>query len=128
MPANGIAITGTNQMAVRLSTITNRLATAQKMALFTEASIEMVEAKRRTPVDTGALRSSGMVHAPTVTVLNTSVRLTFGGPAVQYAWHVHEDVHAFHRVGQAKYLESVLNESRPFMGARLGRRIAKVMR
>jgi hypothetical protein len=35
----------------------------------------------------------------------------------------HERIDFFHKVGQAKYLESVLNESRPYMGARIARRV-----
>jgi hypothetical protein len=36
---------------------------------------------------------------------------------------VHEDLDAFHKVGQAKYLESVIMESRGFIGARVARRL-----
>ena len=97
-------------------------------ALFMEGQIEMGEAKRRTPVDTGALRSSGRVSPPVVTLRNTSVTLSFGGPArggvdVGYAVRVHEDLSAFHPSGGAKYLESVILESRAFMRARVGKRI-----
>lgn len=46
-----------------------------------------------------------------------------GGPSAPYAIYVHEDLEAFHKVGQAKYIESVLMESRPFMAARVAKRI-----
>jgi hypothetical protein len=36
---------------------------------------------------------------------------------------VHEDLTALHKIGQAKYLESVIMESRPFMAARVARRM-----
>jgi hypothetical protein len=46
-----------------------------------------------------------------------------GGPAAPYAIYVHEDLEAIHPVGQAKFIESVLLESRPFMAARIAKRI-----
>jgi hypothetical protein len=51
------------------------------------------------------------------------VRMAFGGPAAPYAIKVHEDLEAFHRVGQAKFLESVLLESAPHLAQRVSRRI-----
>ena len=54
---------------------------------------------------------------------DVAVALTFGGPAVDYAGLVHEDLDAIHPVGQAKFLESTLMESRPFLAARIGKRI-----
>lgn len=105
----------------------NRIASA----LFVEGQIEMTEAKKRTPVDVsqdaphpGQLRASGLVHEPVQEGKRTTVLLSFGGGAVDYAVYVHEIIENFHKVGQAKYLESVLNESRPYMGERLARRLA----
>ena len=100
-------------------------------SLNIEGEIEMAEAKRRTPVDTGALRSSGRARPPERTRFGGQTveqRLTFGGPAVGYALAVHENLGAFHRVGQAKYLESVVRESRPFMGGRVTKRILSELR
>lgn len=93
-------------------------------ALFAEAEIEMTESKRRTPVDTGALRSTGFVKPPYFSSdHNITVVLGFGGPAAPYALIVHEDMEAFHKVGQAKYLESTLMESRPFIAQRIANRL-----
>lgn len=89
-------------------------------ALYTEAQIDMTESKRRVPVDTGVLRATGAVQKPERSGRRISVRLTYG---TEYAVFVHEDLDAFHKIGQAKFLESVLNESRPHMAARLARRI-----
>ena len=47
----------------------------------------------------------------------------FGGPAAGYAIYVHEDLGAFHPVGDAKFMESVLNESRPFLAKRIAARV-----
>lgn len=90
-------------------------------ALYQEAQIEMTESKRRCPVKTGALRASGRVAEPERGPGNSlSVTLSYG---TEYAIFVHENLEAFHPVGQAKFLESVINESRPFMAARVAKRI-----
>ncbi|MFI5224728.1 MAG: hypothetical protein ACHQX3_10915 [Nitrospirales bacterium] len=103
-------------------------------ALFIEGNIEMTEAKKRTPVDVdysggrkpphpGQLRDSGTCHPPIREGKKIFVILSFGGAAIDYAIYVHEIIGNYHTVGQAKYLESVLNESRPYMSARLGERL-----
>jgi hypothetical protein len=92
-------------------------------ALYAEAEIEMTEAKKRTPVDTGTLRNSGYVEKPVEKGNHVVVEMGFGGPAADYAIYVHEDLEAFHPVGQAKFLESVVIESRPHLAARVARRI-----
>jgi hypothetical protein len=94
-----------------------------KRAMREEAEIEMTEAKRRTPVDTGALRASGHVEGPDKNGQTFDVTWVFGGAAAPYAIYVHENEEAFHPVGQAKFLESVVNESRSSMAARLAARM-----
>jgi hypothetical protein len=97
-------------------------------AMRAEYEIEMTEAKRRTPVDTGALRSSGHVTGPRREGNTIEVSLNFGGPSVDYALKVHEDLESFHRVGQAKFLERVLDESAPFIPARVAERVRRRLR
>lgn len=92
-------------------------------ALTIEGNIEMTEAKKRTPVDTGTLRASGRVDKPQRQGRRMFITLGFGGAAETYAFIVHEDMEAHHDVGQAKYLESTLNESAPFMAQRLARHL-----
>lgn len=96
-------------------------------ALRAEGRIEMTESKRRVPVDKGDLRDSGMVSEPIINGNNVSVILSYGGgdyphdpvvPIIQ-----HEDFDLLHKVGGPKYLESVLDESEPYMGERLARRL-----
>lgn len=92
-------------------------------ALRVEAEVEMTESKRRVPVEHGTLRASGFV-ATSRNGSNLSAVLSYGGAAEDYAIVQHERLDFLHpRGGQAKYLESVLNESRPFMLARLARRL-----
>lgn len=92
-------------------------------ALYQETEVEATESKRRTPVDTGVLRASIHVEGPERSGRNISTRIVAGGPAAPYALQVHEDLEAFHPVGQAKFIESTLNESRPHMANRVARRI-----
>lgn len=113
-------IKGVRDFIARLDTTVAEVRKAAEAGLREEAEIEMEEAKRRTPVDTGALRASGHVEQQ-----GLRVTLAFGGPAASYAEKVHEDVEAFHRVGQAKFLESTLKESAPHMTERLAVRIRK---
>ncbi len=92
-------------------------------ALYIEAEIEVKEVTRRTPVDTGELRASVFQKGPVREWRTIYTLIVAGGPAAPYAIHVHENLEAFHKVGQAKFIESVILESRAFMGQRLARRI-----
>lgn len=103
-------------------------------AVYHEAQIEMTEAKRRTPVSPlparkgvvpGTLRASGQVSEPEFKGKKVEVTLSFGGEgsgAEEYAVVQHENLEYFHTTGQAKYLESVLNESASSMGRRIAAR------
>jgi hypothetical protein len=97
---------------------------AAERALYRFAQIEMAEMKRRTPVETGTLRDSGIVDRPEWKGDALQIELGFGGAAEEYALFVHEDLEAFHKVGQAKFMESVLNESEPYFAERVGKDIA----
>lgn len=79
-------------------------------ALRSVGEVWMTEAKKRTPVKFGVLRSSGHVEGPKVQGNEIVVRLVFGGLGASYAAIVHENLRAHHDVGQAKYLESVTAE------------------
>lgn len=121
---------GSAKMIANLKAISKRFPDRVGAALYQEAQIEMTEAKRRTPVDItpdaphpGQLRASGQVAKPERKGRQISVTLSFGGGAVYYAIYVHEILTNHHPVGQAKYLESVLNESAPHMASRLAARL-----
>ena len=81
-------------------------------AMRAVGEIWMTEAKRRTPVKYGVLRSSGHVEGPAWDGKYLTIILKFGGPAASYAASVHENLKAKHKVGQSKYLESVIKERR----------------
>lgn len=120
-------IRGANEMIALLKGIAEKYPDRIGKALFMEAQIEMTEAKRRTPVDVtppmphpGLLRSTGHVDQPERSGRHISVTLSFG---TEYAVYVHENLEAFHQIGQARFLSSVLEESQPYMAERIARRI-----
>ena len=70
-----------------------------------------------------ALRDAERVEGPAFRGKTVSVQIAAGGADVPYAIYVHEDLEAHHSVGQAKFIESVLNESAPHMAERLAARL-----
>jgi hypothetical protein len=93
------------------------------LALYQETQIELTEVKKRTPVDTGNLRASEHVEGPIRDGRTIYTLIVAGGPSAPYAIFVHEDPDAFHKVGQWKFIESVIMESAPHMAARVAKRI-----
>jgi hypothetical protein len=92
-------------------------------ALRQETEVEATECKKRCPVRFGTLR--GTIHAsgPEQQGMMIYCEISAGGPAAPYALIVHEDLSAHHDVGQAKYIESVVFESAPYIMARVAKRI-----
>lgn len=119
-----LEVVGLTEVNRALQLLAERGERAAGQALREEAEIEMTEAKRRTPVDTGTLRSSGKVTGPDA---DLAVKLEFGGAAEEYAIEVHENLETFHKTGQAKFLESTILESAPHLPARVGRRMLAIL-
>lgn len=117
-----IRFEGADRMSARIRQIADRFPDRVAGALLVETEIEAAECKRRTPVDTGALRNSIHVVGPSVRGRTISTAIVAGGPAAPYALIVHEDLDAFHPTGEAKYIERPLMESAPNFAARVGRR------
>jgi hypothetical protein len=107
----------------KLAAVKRNLPVQVAKALYIEANIEATESKKRTPVMTGNLRASTIVTEPKIDGDAISVSIVVGGVAAPYAVLVHENLEAFHRTGQAKFLESTLLESRPFIGPRVAARV-----
>lgn len=132
---------GAPEMIANLKKIAAKFPDRVGVALYREGQIEMTESKRRCPVSPtaaqfkamgrtmpkglvpGTLRASGTVHEPEREGRKISVTLSYGGAAIEYAIVQHERLDYHHTTGQAKYLESVLNESRSSMAGRLAARI-----
>lgn len=120
---------GRQQFMQMLKKVAKEFPGQVEKALYQEAQIEATEMKRRTPVDItpnaphpGNLRNSIHVKDPERRGRMISVTIATGAQA-PYAVYVHENPDAFHPVGQWKFMESVLNESRSSMPARLARRV-----
>lgn len=114
---------GTAEVQAKIVEALRSMSGNAEAALYQEAEREMTEAKQRTPVDTGTLRDSGHVQQPERDSDGVSVTMGFGGAAEEYAIIVHENLEALHPVGQAKFLESVLQESAPHLLERIANRI-----
>lgn len=113
-------------MRAKLSRLAKRFPDEVGRALFIETEIESKEVKRRTPVDKGPLRASVHVEGPNRSgsgYRTIGTAIVAGGPSAPYAVYVHENLEAYHAVGQAKFIESVIMEVRPHMAARVARRI-----
>lgn len=118
-----ITVKGRDEIRRNLEKIAKAAPDEIGKALYQEAQIEATESRRRTPVLTGALRASHEVERPVFKGRDISVTIKVGGPAIKYAIPVHENLEAYHRVGQAKYLESTIMESKTFMLGRVAKRI-----
>jgi hypothetical protein len=99
-------------------------------ALYQEALLIQKVSMKRTPVDVrkgssggGTLRDSHETSAPYWKGKFLNVDISVGGPAATYAIVQHEDMTFKHKVGQAKFLESAINEAEPQLLARLAKRI-----
>ena len=134
---------GVRDLVAALKKIATKFPDRVAAALYHEAQIEMTESKRRCPVAPGGgtLRASGMVAPPVRRGRNISVTLSYGGAAKDYAIAVHEHLsehsppswvaaeqsgHGVHWTQPStgpKFLESVLNESRATMAARVAARV-----
>lgn len=82
-------------------TATQKLVRAN--ALRTIGNVWLAKSTLLTPVDTGNLRASLQTTSD-----DDKVRL---GSNVEYAPPVHENLHAYHKVGQAKFIEAPLKEN-----------------
>ncbi len=118
-----IEVKGLDQVMRRLRAIADQLPHEIGRALYEEAQIEKNESMRRTPVDTGALRASHEVSAPVIAGHDISVTISVGGASAPYAIYVHENLEALHPTGQAKFLESTILESKPYLARRIAARI-----
>lgn len=118
------ALVDTDGIRRKIASLQRELPNEVGRAIRVEAEIEATECKRRTPVDTGALRSTIHVEGPTTEAGGSiSCAIVAGGPAADYAIHVHENLEAHHPVGQAKFIEEPLRESAPFLPGRIAKRL-----
>lgn len=122
----------------------NKATPALASALYEEGEKIKTKSLKLVPVDTGALRSTALVSPPFIEGGKVSVAISYGGPAKQsggkkkgkkkapaevgYAIKVHEDLTAYHKVGQAKYLEVPLKEAESTLVRDVAKRARRKMR
>lgn len=102
-----VTITGVPEMQQRLQEISALVVPILGLALQQEADTILEVSQTLVPVDTGALKRSGLVGDVQLAGPQASVDITYGGGPedVQYAVYVEFDVTMNHpRGGQAHYL------------------------
>ena len=102
-------------------------------ALYDELNeVELPESNRKIPKDTHAAEESGTVLGPEVRPGSIRATIAYatagetnpksGQLVAEYIIPLHEDLDAFHPNGEAKFLETTMNESERFLGSRIARR------
>jgi len=79
------------------------------------------------PRDTGTLARSGMVEVVTEGG-GIEARISYGGPASDYALIVHETDRNYQRGKEWKYLERPVAEAAPLFGNRVRQAVAETLR
>lgn len=120
--ADVLTVTGIDRVTERLTALAREYPAAAAQALNEIAEATMTVAKERTPVDTGVLRGSGKVSAH-ATAADPSATLTYG---TEYAAAVHENLRARHTVGEAKFLESAVNDAARTLGEDVAKGIREI--
>ncbi len=119
---------GTEEMLNKIRAFAQAAPDKFGLAMRVETEIEATECKRRCPVDItphaphpGNLRNSIHVEGPFREGRNIRTVIATGAQA-PYGVYVHENLDAHHPVGEAKFIERPLFESRPYMAERVVRR------
>lgn len=105
----GLTVEGLKELQRNFKKADHQMQDALSAAVYQEALALCGEAKKRTPVDTGRLRSTGYAAPPEVGRKGPEAEVGFG---TNYGLAVHESLSAFHQVGGPKYLESAMNDRR----------------
>lgn len=128
-------VRGEQAVARKMRKLARQIPIATAAALYQEALVITAVSMRRTPVDVttkrggGTLRDSHETSAPRWRGKVLQVDIKVGGPTAPYAAIVHERVLApsgarvRHPVGQAKFLESAINDAIPTLRAKIADRI-----
>ncbi len=86
-----LVLKGENAVARSLRQFERRKLKRMETALVAGAKVILEDAKELVPVDTGALRASGVVEPVTKDGGKIRTGVSFGGGGVDYAIDVHED-------------------------------------
>lgn len=119
----GVKITGMSELRSQLRGAGPKLLRQAGTATKQELEIEKREMQRRCPYKTGRMAKTHKVSDPEFTARTVKVSITAGGPEAPYTVYVHENLEAHHPHGEAKWMERVIMESKPYLVDRIGRRI-----
>lgn len=132
-----LEVANINKIAASLQFLGDDVAAVAMAAAIKEAQHELPMTRVLVPFDTGQLFLSGRVEMPDPEAGTLAAGIAYGGPAgaglneedVDYALPVHEDLAAHHPHGQAKFVESVIQQELANGGAanRMGADIREVM-
>lgn len=104
------SIDGLPELLKTLKALEHNATAKLSLALQEEANVAFAESQILTPIDTGALRGSGVVRSPIISRTGVSVSIDYGGTAggiLGYALYVHEITRYRHAPPtQAKFLET----------------------
>lgn len=116
MSGTGLDFLGSSYLLAKFEKMRDDVPKELDRALYREAQLIFRASQKIVPVDTGVLRSSGVVEKP----VNHEVIIGYGGAAAPYAFYVHEDPEAKHKSGKSyKYLEIPLMAATQGMSERL---------
>lgn len=119
-----IDIKGRTEMERAIRVLGDKGPKSMGKALWNEGTRIMERAKDLAPVDTAALKNSGIVDLPIISGSDVAVKMGFGGAASAYAEVQHEELSYYHKPPtQAKYLEQPLREASEDMGFRLAKEL-----
>lgn len=118
-----IRFIGLERLQSRMNSAPKEIETQLSKALGRSIAMAETESKRRTPVDSGYLRSSigGAGGYQFVRGFTAGV-----GTNVNYAIYVHEKTGLRHPVGDAKFMEKGLKAAMPFIERELEKVAGKV--
>lgn len=102
--------TGDKQLIGALKSLQQSVPKAFRAALVELGDVVFAKTQDRVPVKTGKLKGTGRVTVR-AGAQQVVMGIHYGNDEVRYAGRVHEDLKARHTIGQAKYVESVVNET-----------------
>jgi hypothetical protein len=115
-------IIGGGNISGKIAALNQAYGRAYSRAVKRAGLLVQREAQKKTPVDTGLLRKSAKTAA-NGSGFDTEVQVSF---STNYAIYVHEDLEAYHEVGEAKFLERAATEQKPNIIAMVKQEVSSV--
>ncbi len=115
-----IKVTGLGSLKKNLTRLAKETGPSKYGKIVLRALIEIEKnSAKRTPVDTGNLKASGLGHAK-ILASAPSGAVGFTTNTADYAVYVHERTELKHYTGEAKFLENAVKEIKPKIEKKFG--------